>query len=189
MNIRKLVDELKAHLEQVSDYNCGPAWITRRAELLDARPEQREHLPPTREGITHHFRIATGRAAPDDWVNGYVTVGLYDQDVYDDSEPPPGMASSLPLGRETRVGEVFVKLGKAGDALAAIDQWAIAVSVALQMGADPVKLLRKFVGARFEPMGLTSNPEIRQCASPIDYVARWLLARFYPEPRGVEGTP
>jgi len=121
---------------------------------------ERQRLPDDREGVTHHFAIATGQPAPNDWLDCYLSVGLY----------PDG-----------RVGEIFVKIGKSGDLLAALDQWAVAMSVALQLGAGP-ELFRKFVGQRFEPSGITRGTEkIRQCSSVVDYVARWVLMRFYEE--------
>lgn len=148
----------------------------------------RERLPPDREGLTHHFAIATGRPAPEDWLDVYVSVGLKTIDVYDDSEPPPGMAGPLPVGKETVVREIFVKVGKSGSELAMVDQWAVALSVALQCGAEPRALFGKFVGQRFEPSGRTRGcEEIKQCSSIVDYVARWVLLRFYPEPSAVTG--
>lgn len=129
---------------------------------------EREKLPGDRQGSTHHFAIYTGLPEPGDWLDCYVQVGLY----------PDG-----------RVGELFVKVGKSGEALAALDQWAMAVSFALQYGADARELLGKFVGQRFEPAGRTRGcEEIKQCSSVVDYVARWVLLRFYPEPASVEGT-
>jgi ribonucleoside-diphosphate reductase alpha chain len=41
-------------------------------------------------------------------------------------------------------------------------------------------LLRKFAHQRFEPSGFTKNPEIRNAASIIDYVFRWLALQFIP---------
>lgn len=56
-----------------------------------------------------------------------------------------------------------------------LDQWAIAASVALQMGADFESFIGKFVGSRFEPSGATKNKDIPRTTSPLDYIARFLL--------------
>lgn len=145
---------------------------------------ERSRLPDDREGVTHHFAIATGQPAPNDWLDCYISVGLY----------PKRSCKCIPAKdwcewcswpsnkpEPDRVGEIFVKIGKSGDLLAALDQWAVAMSVALQLGAGP-ELFRKFVGQRFEPAGITRGTEkIRQCSSVVDYVARWVLMRFYEE--------
>lgn len=141
----------------------------------------REHLPADRESVTHHFTILHVVGEELQRLPGYVVIGFYNQPIAD----PDGV---LPPSTQRRIGEVFVKLGKAGDESAAVDQWAIAVSVALQHGADAEKLFRKFLGARYEPAGRvewsegSEQPvELAKCTSPTDYVARWILARFFPE--------
>ena len=119
----------------------------------------REKLQEEREGITHHFTIITRNAAGDgiEEVDGYIQTGLY----------PDG-----------RVGEIFVKVGKAGEHHAMIDQWAIAFSVALQYGAPFDDLCAKFRHARFEPSGATKNKDIPRCSSVVDYAVQWLLAKY-----------
>lgn len=117
----------------------------------------REYLTQERQGITHRFRLSYAVGEEIETIGGYITASCY----------PDG-----------RVGEVFVKVGKPGDASALLDQWAIAFSVALQYGAPFETLCQKFVGARFEPSGATSNKEIPRCTSLVDYAARWLLKRF-----------
>lgn len=118
----------------------------------------REKLETDRAGIVHHFTIIAkmtdGNVGE---LKGYLQTGTY----------PDG-----------RLGEVFVKLGKEGEFHALIDQWAIAVSVALQYGAPVGDFLRKFVGARFDPYGATNNKEIPRCTSVVDYAARWLLSKY-----------
>lgn len=120
----------------------------------------REKLPDDRDGMTHHFTIIVpnedGGGGTHE-VDGYIQTGLYE---------------------DGRVGEVFVKVGKAGSTFAAIDQWAIAFSFALQHGADLETLCRKFVGARFEPFGATRSKDIPRCSSLIDYSVRWLLHKY-----------
>lgn len=131
----------------------------------------REHLPDERQGLIHRFRILTARPArqgePDAIVEvkGYVQTGLFE---------------------DGRVGEVFLKMGKPGGAHASFDAWAIAVSVALQHGADFDSFMQKFVGFYFEPFGRTDDPSINngKCTSPIDYAARWLLKRYGKQAQG-----
>lgn len=118
------------------------------------RRGMRERMPELREGLTCKFEIYT---RDDITVDGYVTTGCY----------PDG-----------RLGEVFVKVGKVGDESALLDQWAIAVSTALQYGAPFEDFVFKFLGTRFEPSGSTTTPEVKRCTSPIDFVARWLLSRY-----------
>jgi ribonucleoside-diphosphate reductase alpha chain len=119
----------------------------------------RERLPDVRAGKTHHFCIITrtldGEGVEE--IDGYLTVGLYG---------------------DGRVGELFLKAGKAGEFLAALDAWAICASVALQSGVPLEALCRKFVGQRFWPFGATTNPEIPRCTSVLDYASRWLLAKY-----------
>lgn len=151
----------------------------------------REHLPDDRESVTHHFTILHLVGEELRRLPGYVVLGFYEKRSCK-CVPPKSPCewcdwpSDTP--EPTRIGEVFVKLGKAGDESAAVDQWAIAVSIALQHGADGEALFRKFLGARYEPAGRvewsegSEQPvELAKCTSPTDYVARWVLARFYSE--------
>ena len=79
-----------------------------------------------------------------------------------------------------RPGEIFIKIDnhESGLASGALDAAAIAASMALQYGAPFEDVMRKWVGLRFEPSGVTGNPEFPFVASPLDYAARWALARF-----------
>lgn len=117
----------------------------------------RERLPDEREGVTHHFCIITKDGETVKEIDGYLQIGLY----------PDG-----------RVGELFLKVGKSGDFHAVLDQFAVAYSIALQEGAPFEAFTQKFVGARFEPFGMTKNKEIPFCTSVLDYCARFLLLRF-----------
>lgn len=122
--------------------------------------ERRERLPDDRDGLTHHFTIFNRR---DDGgveeVDGYVRTGCY---------------------ADGRLGELFITIGREGDEAAVYDQWAIAVSMALQHGADVGRLFRKFRTAQFKPYGRTKNEEISQCKSIIDYVSTWVLQKYAP---------
>lgn len=110
----------------------------------------RRALDTTRESVTHKFSI--------DGYEGYLTIGLYDD----------GMP-----------GELFLKMSKAGSALSGMCQaFCRAFSLALQFGLPIEDACRRFKGMRFEPMGLTTNPEIPEASSVIDYIARYLEREF-----------
>ena len=106
---------------------------------------------PSVESLTHKFCI--------DGHEGYLTAGLYDDGT---------------------VGELFISdFGKEGSTLRGVfSAWATTLSIALQHGVPLESLVRKFAWMRFEPQGLTENPEIPHAHSIPDYVARWLTARF-----------
>lgn len=114
----------------------------------------RSRLPDEREGKTHRFSIRATAGI----VKGYLTVNCY--------------ADGTP-------GELFFKLDRQGETLHGLaDAWAIAVSLLLQTGTPLEVLVAKFRGMRFEPSGMTDNPELPIAASPLDYAARWLALRF-----------
>ena len=110
----------------------------------------RRALPLTRQSLTHKFSIASHE--------GYLTIGLYD-----DGSP----------------GEIFIKISKEGSALSGMVQgFCRAFSLALQHGLSIDEAVVRFKGMRFEPCGQTSNPDIPEADSIIDYVARYLEIRF-----------
>jgi ribonucleoside-diphosphate reductase alpha chain len=122
---------------------------TEASDTSTLRP-RRERLPETRPAITHKFEIADQ--------DGYIVVGLYD---------------------DGRPGEVFLKIGKEGSTLGGLlDCVGILTSVALQYGVPLETLVDKFSFVRFEPSGWTSNPDVQNAHSIVDYVFRWLGARF-----------
>lgn len=107
---------------------------------------RREVLPETRQSMTHKFSIAT--------YEGYLTVGLF----------PDG-----------RPGEIFIKMSKEGSTLSGLIQgFCRAFSLSLQHGLSLSDAAERFRGMRFEPLGATSNPDIPECSSILDYVARYL---------------
>ena len=113
----------------------------------------RRRLPNERHSITHKFSIGGHE--------GYVTVGLYT-----DGTP----------------GEIFIVMAKEGSVISGmVDSFATAVSLALQYGVPLRVLIDKFVNVRFEPSGITANPEIRFAKSVTDYVFRWLALKFIPD--------
>ncbi|HYL67926.1 MAG TPA: vitamin B12-dependent ribonucleotide reductase [Candidatus Limnocylindria bacterium] len=110
----------------------------------------RKKLPSERSSITHKFSIGGHE--------GYITVGKYE-----DGAP----------------GEIFIRMAKEGSTLSGImDGFALSVSIALQYGVPLRALVDKFVNARFEPSGYTGNPDIRYAKSIVDYIGRWLGAKF-----------
>ena len=125
---------------------------TRRSDTRSTalpRP-QRERLAATRPALTHKFEIADH--------DGYIIVGLYE---------------------DGRPGEVFLKIGKEGSTLGGLlDCVGILTSIALQHGIPLQSLVDKLSYVRFEPAGWTKDPDIRQAHSIVDYVFRWLAARF-----------
>ncbi|MGH9742696.1 MAG: vitamin B12-dependent ribonucleotide reductase, partial [Candidatus Acidiferrum sp.] len=89
---------------------------------------------------------------------GYITVGMY----------PDG-----------RPGEIFIKMSKEGSTLSGVmDGLALTVSLGLQYGVPLKVFVDKLVNTRFEPSGITANPNIRFVSSVLDYLARWLGGRF-----------
>lgn len=112
----------------------------------------RERLPDTRNSVTHKFNVGGHE--------GYINVGLY----------PDG-----------RPGEVFITMAKEGSTVGGLmDSFGTAISIALQYGVPLDVLVYKFSHTRFEPMGHTTNPEIRTARSVVDYIFRWLGLTFLP---------
>src|SRR5690606_14655688 len=94
------------------------------------------------------------------------------------------IASSYP---DNGLGEIFLKFGKQGSTLAGVmDAFSIAVSVALQYGVPLERYLEKFMNMRFEPAGMTDDPDIRMGTSVRDYVARRLALDFLPYEKRAE---
>src|SRR6185436_1425295 len=122
---------------------------------------RRERLPDTRNSVTHKFSIAGHE--------GYINVGLY----------PDG-----------RPGELFITMAKEGSTIGGLmDSFGTAISICLQYGVPLDVLVQKFSHARFEPMGHTTNPDIRIAKSLVDYIFRWLGITFLPGYREAIGLP
>ena len=118
------------------------------AELV-TRPVRRK-LPDERQAITHKFDIQGHE--------GYITVGLFEN-----GQP----------------GEIFLVMAKEGSTISGFaDAFAQAISYALQYGVPLQALVDKFSHVRFEPSGMTRNPEIRFAKSIVDYIFRWLATKF-----------
>ena len=118
--------------------------------LAEAGP-QRKRMPRERQSITHKFSIAGHE--------GYITAGMYE---------------------DGSVGEIFLTdIGKEGSTLRGMmNSFATAISIALQYGVPLETLVQKFSYMRFEPEGITGNPEIPFAKSMPDYIMRWLASRF-----------
>ncbi len=119
------------------------------AAPVAAHPIRRK-LPEERQAITHKFDIQGHE--------GYITVGLYED----------GMP-----------GELFLVMAKEGSTISGFaDAFAQAISYALQYGVPLNVLADKFSHMRFEPSGMTKNPQVRFAKSIVDYVFRWLATKF-----------
>jgi len=135
-----------------SSDNLAPAHthvVEKIVERIVERPLRRR-LPDTRNATTHKFDVAGHE--------GYITVGLY--------------ADNSP-------GEIFIRMAKEGSTIGGLmDTIATLVSVSLQYGVPVESLVRKFEHVRFEPSGMTRNPEIPFAKSLVDYIFRWLAMEF-----------
>jgi ribonucleoside-diphosphate reductase alpha chain len=87
-------------------------------------------------------------------------------------------ASSYP---DDGLGEVFLKMSKQGSTLAGVmDAFSVAISIGLQYGVPLETFVGKFTNMRFEPAGMTDDPDIRMAASVMDYIFRRLALDFLP---------
>jgi len=110
----------------------------------------REKLPYERDSVTHKFSISGHE--------GYITVGKYE---------------------DGRPAEVFIKMAKEGSTLSGVmDGLALTISIGLQYGVPLKVFVDKLLNTRFEPSGITANPNIRFVSSVLDYLARWLGGKF-----------
>ena len=117
----------------------------------DVRPVRRR-LPKARPAMVTRFSVAGAE--------GYMTASSYPDDG---------------------VGEVFLKLGKQGSTLAGVmDAFSMAISISLQYGVPLEKWVEKFTNMRFEPAGVTDDPDIRIASSVMDYVFRRLALDHLP---------
>jgi ribonucleoside-diphosphate reductase alpha chain len=134
----------------------GPANVEEIVEqavtkALEEAGPRRRRMPVERQSITHKFSIGGHE--------GYITAGMYE---------------------DGSVGEIFLTdIGKEGSTLRGMmNSFATAISIALQYGVPLETLVRKFSYMRFEPEGITGNPEIPFAKSMPDYIMRWLASRF-----------
>ncbi|GAA3766911.1 vitamin B12-dependent ribonucleotide reductase [Streptomyces phyllanthi] len=128
-----------------------PVAETKVEKVVEYRPV-RKRLPKGRPGITTSFTVGGAE--------GYMTANSY---------PDDGL------------GEVFLKMSKQGSTLAGMmDAFSIAVSVGLQYGVPLETYVSKFTNMRFEPAGMTDDPDVRMAQSIVDYIFRRLALDFLP---------
>jgi ribonucleoside-diphosphate reductase alpha chain len=153
------IDSWRIGAKAVSIYRDGskrtqPLNTSRDKEKVAAVAAEtgprRRRLPDERAAITHKFDIAGHE--------GYITVGLYED--------------GLP-------GELFIVMAKEGSTISGFaDAFAQAISYALQYGVPLQDLVDKFSHVRFEPSGMTRNPDVRFAKSIVDYIFRWMASKF-----------
>jgi ribonucleoside-diphosphate reductase alpha chain len=87
-------------------------------------------------------------------------------------------------------GEIFLVMAKEGSTISGFaDAFAQAISYALQYGVPLQALVDKFSHVRFEPSGMTKNPDVRFAKSIVDYIFRWMATKFLsPEAQYVAGV-
>src|SRR4051795_9586456 len=118
-------------------------------KVIEYRPVRRR-LPKRRTSQTTSFAVGGAE--------GYLTAGTYD---------------------DQQLGEIFLKFGKQGSTLAGVmDAFSIAVSIGLQSGGPLETFVEKFTTLRFEPAGLTDDPDVRMAQSIMDYVFRRLALDY-----------
>jgi ribonucleoside-diphosphate reductase alpha chain len=123
------------------------------AALAEGARPQRRRLPNSRPARTISFTVGDA--------DGYITAGEYPDDG---------------------IGEIFLKVAKQGSTLAGVmDAFAISVSLGLQYGVPLEAYVEKFVNMRFEPSGITSDPDVRFASSLVDYIFRRLALEYLPD--------
>ncbi|WP_433296724.1 vitamin B12-dependent ribonucleotide reductase [Actinoplanes sp. CA-030573] len=120
-------------------------------KVVEYRPV-RKRLPKKRPSETVSFSVGGAE--------GYLTASSY---------PDDGL------------GEVFLKMSKQGSTLAGVmDAFSVAISIGLQYGVPLETYVGKFTNMRFEPAGMTDDPDVRMAASVMDYIFRRLALDFLP---------
>ncbi|GGT05996.1 vitamin B12-dependent ribonucleotide reductase [Streptomyces griseoviridis] len=150
----KVGQPLSAKTKEVKEEKAeAPAAVepAKVEKVVEYRPV-RKRLPKGRPGITTSFTVGGAE--------GYMTANSY---------PDDGL------------GEVFLKMSKQGSTLAGMmDAFSIAVSVGLQYGVPLETYVSKFTNMRFEPAGMTDDPDVRMAQSIVDYIFRRLALDFLP---------
>ncbi|MBN9103940.1 MAG: vitamin B12-dependent ribonucleotide reductase [Propionibacteriaceae bacterium] len=138
--------------QPLSDAKASDGKADAKAEpevRIEYRP-RRKRLPKSRISRTTSFSVAGAE--------GYMTSGQYD---------------------DGKLGEVFLKLGKQGSTLAGVmDAFSIAVSIGLQYGVPLEQFVQKFTNLKFEPAGMTDDPDVRMAQSIMDYIFRRLALDY-----------
>lgn len=122
----------------------------RNQQTIVVKKPVRERLPRRRKSSTFSFRVAD--------CEGYATIGEYD---------------------DGRPGELFIKVSKQGSTLAGVmDAFSIAISLGLQHGVPLGTFVRKYLNQRFEPAGMTDDPDLRIASSLVDYIFRRMAVDY-----------
>jgi ribonucleoside-diphosphate reductase alpha chain len=135
--------------EQGTAESSAAAVVEKIVEKIIAKPV-RQKLPRSRRGRTFEFRVADCK--------GFATIGEYE---------------------DGRPGEVFLTVSKQGSTLSGImDAFAKSISYGLQYGVPMRAFVEAFVNMRFEPAGMTDDPDIRFAASIMDYLFRRMALEY-----------
>ncbi|MEI6914474.1 MAG: vitamin B12-dependent ribonucleotide reductase [Armatimonadota bacterium] len=151
------IESWKSGLKAVAIYRDGSkrtqplnTSLDKQEAAKDERKPYRRRLPDERQSITHKFVVAGHE--------GYITVGMYEDGT---------------------AGEIFLTMAKGGSTISGLmDSFATAVSLSLQYGVPLPTLITKFSHMRFEPAGMTNNPEVPIAKSIVDYIFRYLGTKF-----------
>ena len=146
--------EAEAHTRELTDKVAELELALARERKVKSDPVVvgaiRERMPRRRMSRTCAFRVAD--------CEGYVTVGEYE---------------------DGRPGEVFIKVSKQGSTLAGImDAFSISISLGLQHGVPLATYIQKYSAMKFEPAGLTDDPDLRLASSLVDYIFRRLALDY-----------
>ncbi|MGZ4214230.1 MAG: vitamin B12-dependent ribonucleotide reductase, partial [Actinomycetota bacterium] len=157
------VESWKLGLKAVAIYrdNCKVAQplsadkkkVAQAPEPAGLATPVRKRLPRSRPSVTTKFEVGDAK--------GYIVASSYPDDG---------------------IGEIFLKTSKQGSTLSGImDAFSIAISIGLQYGVPLDAFIDKFINMKFEPSGMTNDPDIRFASSLVDYVFRRLALDFLPE--------
>ena len=145
-------------LSDINDTKKALAAQTSSVDSHEARRPERKRLPKKRPSQTVSFSVGGAE--------GYMTAGSY---------PDNGL------------GEVFIKMSKQGSTLAGVmDAFSVAVSIALQYGVPLEAYVSKFINMRFDPAGMTDDPDVRMAQSVMDYIFRRLALDYLPYEKRAE---
>ncbi|MEP7055635.1 MAG: vitamin B12-dependent ribonucleotide reductase, partial [Actinomycetota bacterium] len=137
--------------QPLSDGKAKAVELVKESAVVEHRPVRRR-LPKKRPSQTVSFAVGGAE--------GYMTASSY---------PDDGL------------GELFIKMSKQGSTLAGVmDAFSIAISIALQYGVPLETYVSKFTNMRFDPAGMTDDPDIRMAQSVMDYIFRRLALDYLP---------
>ncbi|MFL6238135.1 MAG: vitamin B12-dependent ribonucleotide reductase [Actinomycetes bacterium] len=144
--------------QPLSDINDSKKAAAKKEALAEPSRPVRKRLPKVRPSQTVSFSVGGAE--------GYMTAGSY---------PDDGL------------GEVFIKMSKQGSTLAGVmDAFSIAISIGLQYGVPLEAFVSKYINMRFDPAGMTDDPDVRMAQSVMDYLFRRLALDYLPHDRRAE---